>query len=62
MKFAEVEQNPRPPKCIKLTGRQDEGWRVRVGNYRSIYQIDDDARIVRVLISSGAIKAYKDKG
>lgn len=31
--------NPRPAGCTKLAGR--EGWRIRVGNYRVIYEIDD---------------------
>jgi len=25
-------REPRPPGCLKLTGR--EGWRIRMGNYR----------------------------
>ena len=32
--------NPRPSGCKKLTGR--EGWRIRSGDYRVIYEIDDD--------------------
>jgi mRNA interferase RelE/StbE len=32
-------EEPRPPGCAKLSGR--EGWRIRVGNYRVIYEIDD---------------------
>lgn len=39
--------DPRPPGCLKLTGR--EGWRIRVGNYRVIYEIDDDQRVVTIL-------------
>ena len=39
--------NPRPPGCRKLVGR--DGWRIRVGDYRVIYQIDDTARAVIVL-------------
>ncbi|MCX6842927.1 MAG: type II toxin-antitoxin system RelE/ParE family toxin [candidate division WOR-3 bacterium] len=39
--------NPRPPGCRKLVGR--DGWRIRVGDYRVIYQIDDPARSVLVL-------------
>jgi len=35
---------PRPPGCRKLTGR--EGWRIRAGNYRVIYEIDDEGRNV----------------
>jgi mRNA interferase RelE/StbE len=33
--------------CLKLTGR--EGWRIRVGKYRVIYEIDDKERAITVL-------------
>lgn len=39
--------NPRPYGCKKLTGR--EGWRIRSGNYRAIYGIDDSLRKVSIL-------------
>ena len=39
--------NPRPPGCRRLVGR--EGWRIRVGDYRVIYEIVDPARTVLVL-------------
>ncbi len=39
--------NPRPHGCRKLTGR--EGWRIRVGDYRVIYEIDDGGRTVTIL-------------
>jgi len=39
--------NPRPPGCRKLVNR--EGWRIRVGDYRVIYGIDDAAHAVLVL-------------
>ena len=38
---------PRPTGCRKLAGR--EGWRIRVGDYRVIYEIDDDERVVTIL-------------
>ncbi len=40
-------QDPRPPGCLKLTGR--EAWRIRAGDYRVIYEIDDEQRLVTVL-------------
>ena len=40
-------EDPRPPGCLKLAGR--EGWRIRVGNYRVIYEIDDALRAVTIL-------------
>ena len=40
--------NPRPPGCVKLAGAEDL-WRVRVRQYRVIYQIFDDQLIVVVV-------------
>ena len=39
--------NPRPPGCKKLKGGEKE-WRIRVGEYRIIYTIDDGKRLVEV--------------
>src|SRR5262245_56052832 len=41
-------RNPRPPGCSKLSGA-DDLWRVRVRQYRVIYQILDDQLIVVIL-------------
>lgn len=38
---------PRPPGATRLTGT--EWWRLRVGDLRVIYAIDDDAGLVVVL-------------
>ncbi len=35
--IAALAENPRPQGCIKLTDR--DGWRIRVGSYRVIYEI-----------------------
>lgn len=42
-----LADDPRPSGCKKLTGR--EGWRIRVGRYRVLYEIADVIRIVTVL-------------
>ena len=39
--------NPRPPGCRKLAGSKQD-WRIRVGDYRVVYEIADEIRIVRV--------------
>ena len=39
--------NPRPPGCKKLKGG-DREWRVRVGDYRAVYTIDDTKLLVEV--------------
>ena len=42
-----LASDPRPPGCRKLVGSDDD-WRIRVGDYRVIYQIADAVRVVRV--------------
>lgn len=39
--------NPRPSGCRKLTGR--DGWRIRVSNYRIIYEIDYKEEAITIL-------------
>ena len=43
----ELSENPGPVGCLKLKGR--EGWRLRVGDYRVVYEIDNRAGTVTVL-------------
>ena len=38
---------PRPLGCRKLAGSKND-WRIRVGDYRVVYEIADEIRIVRV--------------
>ena len=42
-----LSEDPRPPGCEKLTGR--EQYRVRQGIYRIVYAIDDDRLVVYVV-------------
>ncbi|MCI0585501.1 MAG: type II toxin-antitoxin system RelE/ParE family toxin [Planctomycetes bacterium] len=42
-----LEEDPRPPGCKKLTGEEDL-YRIRVGDYRVVYEIDDGERGVRI--------------
>ena len=39
--------NPRPPGCRKLKGG-DKEWRIRVGDYRVAYTVDDARMLVEV--------------
>ena len=41
-------QNPRPPGCLKVKDRENL-WRIRVGDWRIGYEIDDRSRIVAVV-------------
>ena len=49
--------NPRPVGCKKLTGR--DGWRIRIGNYRVVYEIDDKRRAVLILNIGHRRNIYK---
>ena len=40
--------NPRPVGCLNMKGRTEELWRIRSGDYRILYAIDDVIRIVDV--------------
>jgi mRNA interferase RelE/StbE len=42
-----LAENPRPAGSRKLAGTRHD-WRVRVGDYRIIYEIADVIRVVRV--------------
>jgi mRNA interferase RelE/StbE len=41
-----LAHDPRPPGCKQLTGHP--GYRVRVGDYRVTYLVDDAATVVSV--------------
>lgn len=43
-----LADNPRPPGSSKLKGTTN-GWRVRVGDYRILYTIEDDRLTVLVV-------------
>jgi len=42
-----LAENPRPPGCKKLRGHKDH-WRIRVGDWRVLYVIDDAAKRVSI--------------
>ena len=46
-KIEGLATEPRPHGCKKLRGG-DDAWRIRIGDYRVIYSIDDDAQLVDV--------------
>jgi mRNA interferase RelE/StbE len=46
-KILALADNPRPAGCKKLKGYQDQ-WRIRIGNYRVVYTIDNTTKTVTV--------------
>ncbi len=53
-----LARSPRPRGSKKLADRPD-AWRIRVGRYRVLYLIDDQAREVRVLRVRHRREAYR---
>lgn len=53
-----LADDPRPPGCRKITGSKSD-WRIRVGDYRIIYEIDERAKMVRVMRVRHRREAYR---
>jgi mRNA interferase RelE/StbE len=49
---------PRPPGCVKLAGGGGM-WRVRIGDYRMAYVIDDDRQTVDIRIVAHRREVYR---
>jgi mRNA interferase RelE/StbE len=47
-KIDALAKEPRPTGVVKLSG-QDELYRIRVGNYRVIYNIEDNQLLILVV-------------
>jgi mRNA interferase RelE/StbE len=54
----ELAQNPRPAGCTKLVGTAND-WRIRVGDYRIIYEIHDTRLIVLVVRVAHRREVYR---
>ncbi len=57
-KVTALAANPRPNGSEKLAGGEDE-YRVRVGDYRVIYAVDDGAVLVLVLSIGHRREVYR---
>jgi mRNA interferase RelE/StbE len=49
---------PRPPNCKKLSGSRSQ-WRLRAGDYRILYEIDDRNKQVRVYAVGHRREVYR---
>ena len=43
-----LAEKPRPADCKKLKGKFADGYRVRVGDYRILYLIDDQQHRINI--------------
>ena len=51
-------KNPRPAGSRKIIGSEND-WRIRVGKYRIIYEVDDNAKAVKVMKIRTRGEAYR---
>ena len=58
-KIAALADDPRPPGVTRLVDA-DDLWRIRVGDYRILYVIEDGRLLVVVVRVAGRGKVYRD--
>ena len=52
-----LSENPRPTGCINLSGRP--AWRIRVGDYRVIYEIRNEQLLIMVISIGHRREVYR---
>ena len=55
-----LADDPRPPAATQLVGGSGE-WRVRTGDYRIVYEIEDDQLLVLVLRAGHRREVYRTR-
>jgi mRNA interferase RelE/StbE len=50
--------NPRPPKCVKLAGHTSL-YRLRVGDWRVVYAVDDRRQLATVTVVAHRRESYR---
>ena len=55
--ISSLADNPRPPGCKKLKGR--DGYRIRVGSYRVIYEVFDTELLIDVIAIGHRKEVYE---
>jgi mRNA interferase RelE/StbE len=53
-----LAENPRPSGCRKITGSKND-WRIRIGDYRVLYEVNDRVKAVRVMRVRQCREAYR---
>lgn len=54
-----LSDEPRPAGSRKLVSVQPETWRIRIGDWRALYRIDDQAELVEVVHVFHRREAYR---
>lgn len=54
-----LSDEPRSRGSLKLKGKEGEGWRIKVGDYRILYTIDDTRKTIKVYRIKHRREAYR---
>ena len=57
-RIEDLAHDPRPRNSRKLRG-QDAFWRIRVGDYRDVYDVSDTNRSVEIMVVRHRSAAYR---
>ena len=55
-----LKVDPRPPNAVKLKG-MDNVWRIRVGDYRIVYEVTDTELVVWVVRIADRKDVYRKR-
>jgi mRNA interferase RelE/StbE len=56
--LAQLQEEPRPVNSLQMKGGQ--GFRVRIGDYRILYDIDDSSQIINLRRIGHRREIYRD--
>lgn len=54
-----LREDPRPRGSRKMMGEMRGAWRIRIGDYRVIYDVDDDRQLVIILVVLHRREVYR---
>jgi mRNA interferase RelE/StbE len=54
-----LSENPFPPGCRKLAG-SEQTWRMRIGNYRIIYNVFSSSLVIEIVRIAHRKDAYRN--
>jgi mRNA interferase RelE/StbE len=57
-KIRALASDPHPPGCRKIVGSKDD-WRLRIGAYRVIYEVDEQRQRVNIMRVKHRRDAYR---
>ena len=58
-KIKDLAKNPFPKEGIRIKGRREKLYRIRVGNYRILYYVDEKSLIIFVFKIDKRSRIYK---